>query len=54
MRVRIAVTVGQSMREVERGVLEGWLNLRGGEEFERFVRDVWVGVRGEDGEGAGQ
>ena len=24
MRVRIAVTVGQSCREVERGVLEGW------------------------------
>lgn len=39
MRVRIAVTVGQSMREVERGVLEGWLNIRGGE-LERFVRDV--------------
>ncbi|KAG7006119.1 eukaryotic translation initiation factor 3 subunit K [Physcia stellaris] len=36
MRVRIAVTVGQSMRVVERGVLESWLNLRG-EEFEHFV-----------------
>jgi translation initiation factor 3 subunit K len=57
MRVRIAVTVGQSMREVERGVLEGWLNLKGAE-FERFVRDVcgWglddtqvVGVKGKGG-----
>ncbi len=27
MRVRIAVTVGQSCREVERGVLEGWCML---------------------------
>jgi len=57
MRVRIAVTVGQSMREVERGVLEGWLNLKGAE-FERFVRDVcgWgmddtmvVGAKGKGG-----
>lgn len=39
MRVRIAVTVGQSMRVVERGVLESWLNLRG-EEFEHFVGEV--------------
>ncbi|KAI4204323.1 MAG: hypothetical protein LQ350_001303 [Teloschistes chrysophthalmus] len=39
MRVRIAVTVGQSCREVERGVLEGWLALAGGG-FEHFVREV--------------
>ena len=39
MRVRIAVTVGQSCREVERKVLEGWLNIEG-EKFEKFVRDV--------------
>ncbi|KAI4280699.1 MAG: hypothetical protein L6R38_004246 [Xanthoria sp. 2 TBL-2021] len=39
MRVRIAVTVGQSCREVERGVLEGWLGLTGAP-FEHFVREV--------------
>lgn len=39
MRVRIAATVGQSCREVERKVLEGWLRLFG-EEFERFVDDI--------------
>ena len=39
MRVRIAVTVGQIARELERGVVEGWLNLRGGA-FEGFVRDI--------------
>ena len=39
MRVRIAVTVGQSCREVEQKVLEGWLNIEG-EKFEKFVRDV--------------
>lgn len=39
MRVRIAVTVGQSCREVERGVLEGWLALSGAG-FEHFVREV--------------
>ena len=41
VRVRIAIMVGQSAREVERGVLEGWLGLTGRkEEFERFVREV--------------
>ncbi|MCJ1266141.1 hypothetical protein MMC22_006023 [Lobaria immixta] len=39
MRVRIAVTVGQSCREVERRVLEGWLSLTGSD-FERFVLDI--------------
>lgn len=39
MRVRIAATVGQSCREVERKVLEGWLKLSG-EDFERFVDDI--------------
>lgn len=39
MRVRIAATVGQSCREVERKVLEGWLRLSG-EDFERFVDDI--------------
>lgn len=39
MRVRIAVTVGQSMRSVQRGVLESWLNLQG-QEFEHFVGEV--------------
>lgn len=39
MRVRIAVTVGQSCREVERRVLEGWLSLTGSD-FERFVLEI--------------
>ena len=39
MRIRIAVTIGQSCREVERGVLEGWLQLRG-QDFERFITDI--------------
>ncbi|KAL8900613.1 MAG: hypothetical protein Q9207_005608 [Kuettlingeria erythrocarpa] len=39
MRLRIAITVGQSCREVERGVLEGWLGLEG-EKFEHFVVEV--------------
>ena len=39
MRVRIAVTVGQSCREVERAVLESWLQLKGAE-FERFISEI--------------
>lgn len=39
MRVRIAVTVSQAVREVERSILESWLNLHGGE-FEHFVGTV--------------
>ena len=39
MRVRIASCVGQGCREVERGVCEGWLNLRG-REFESFVGEI--------------
>jgi translation initiation factor 3 subunit K len=39
MRVRIAVTVGQSCREVERSVLETWLHSKGAE-FDRFVADI--------------
>lgn len=39
MRVRIAATVGQSCRDVERKVLEGWLRLSG-EDFERFLDDI--------------
>ena len=39
MRIRIAVTIGQSCREVERGVLEGWLQMRG-QDFERFITDI--------------
>jgi translation initiation factor 3 subunit K len=39
MRVRIAVTVGQSCREVERPVLESWLQLKG-QDFEKFISDI--------------
>jgi len=39
MRVRIAATVSQSIREVDRSILESWLNLDG-KEFEHFVGSV--------------
>ena len=39
MRVRIAVTVGQSCREVDWKVLEGWLALQG-HELEKFVTEI--------------
>lgn len=39
MRVRIAATVSQAVREVERPILEDWLDLRGNE-FQKFVGDV--------------
>jgi translation initiation factor 3 subunit K len=39
MRVRIAVTVSQAIREVDRSILESWLNLQGNE-FEHFVGSV--------------
>lgn len=52
--MRIAVTVGQGMRVVERGVLETWLNLQG-DQFEHFVGEVcgWgVDDTGAKGKGA--
>lgn len=54
MRVRIAVCVGQSCREVERKVLEGWLALQGAE-FERFVGEIceWT-LEGGSGSGKGK
>ena len=39
MRVRIAATVSQAIREVERSILESWLDLSG-KEFEQFVGGV--------------
>jgi len=39
MRVRIAATVSQAVREVDRSILESWLNLDGGD-FEHFVGSV--------------
>lgn len=39
MRVRIAATVSQAMREVDRTILEDWLDLRG-DAFDKFVGDV--------------
>ena len=39
MRVRIAVVVSQCMQEVDREVLESWLNIEGAK-FEGFVKDV--------------
>ena len=39
MRVRIAATVSQAVREVDRSILESWLNLSGSE-FDHFVGSV--------------
>lgn len=39
MRVRIAATVSQAVREVDRGILESWLNLDGSD-FDQFVGNV--------------
>ncbi|KAK4999713.1 hypothetical protein LTR66_001309 [Elasticomyces elasticus] len=39
MRVRIAVVVSQSVQELERAVLESWLNMKG-DAFEKFVREI--------------
>ena len=39
MRIRIAATVSQAVRELQRDILEEWLELRG-KEFERLVVDV--------------
>jgi len=39
MRVRIAATVSQAVREVQREILEEWLELRG-DAFDRFVGEV--------------
>lgn len=39
MRVRIAATVSQAVREVDQAILESWLNLSGAE-FEHFVGSV--------------
>lgn len=39
MRVRIAATVSQAVREVQREILEDWLELHG-DGFDKFVGDV--------------
>lgn len=39
IRVRIAMATAQAAREIDRKVLEGWINLEG-EDFEAFVRNV--------------
>lgn len=39
MKVRIAVVVSQCMQEVQRDVLEGWLNVKG-DKFDHFVSEV--------------
>lgn len=39
MKVRIAVVVSQCMQEVQRDVLEGWLNVSGAK-FDHFVSEV--------------
>lgn len=39
MRVRIAVVVSQCMQEVDREILQSWLNVDG-VKFEEFVRNV--------------
>ncbi|TAQ87339.1 hypothetical protein B7494_g4322 [Chlorociboria aeruginascens] len=39
IRIRIALTISQSVREIERPVLESWLGMQG-ETFEKFVSGV--------------
>jgi translation initiation factor 3 subunit K len=39
MKIRIAVVVSQCMQEVQRDVLEGWLNVKG-DKFDHFVSEV--------------
>jgi translation initiation factor 3 subunit K len=39
MRVRIAVVVGQSCKEIERPMMEGWLKLKGAD-FDKFIADI--------------
>jgi translation initiation factor 3 subunit K len=39
IRIRIALTLSQSVREIERSVLESWLGTQG-ESVDKFVRDV--------------
>jgi translation initiation factor 3 subunit K len=39
IRIRIALTIAQSVREIERSVLESWLGMQG-EAFNKFVHDV--------------
>jgi translation initiation factor 3 subunit K len=39
IRIRIALTISQSVREIERSVLESWLGMQG-ETFEKFVSGV--------------
>ena len=39
MRIRIAVVVSQCMQEVQRDILESWLNVRSGK-FDNFVKEI--------------
>lgn len=40
MRIRIAVEVGKTFREIPAEVLEQWLDLRSREALEKFVAEV--------------
>ncbi len=39
IRIRIALTISQSVREIERPVLESWLGMQG-ESFDKFISGV--------------
>lgn len=39
IRIRIAMTISQAVREVEKSVLESWLGFKG-DETEKFVKEV--------------
>lgn len=39
IRIRIALTISQSVREIERAALESWLGMNG-EAFNKFVNGV--------------
>ncbi|KAI9929233.1 hypothetical protein ASPWEDRAFT_36786 [Aspergillus wentii DTO 134E9] len=51
VRIRIAVEVGKTFREINADVLEQWLDLRSREAVEKFVVDVctWQVEKGADG-----
>jgi translation initiation factor 3 subunit K len=39
IRIRIALTISQSVREIERSVLESWLGMQA-DAFDKFVKEV--------------
>jgi translation initiation factor 3 subunit K len=40
VRIRIALTISQSVREIEKSVLESWMGMTTGQGLEKFVKEV--------------